>query len=419
MTYVRFAMSTSNRLIARNSHAALFLGRCSLLLLPLASYTSIPGVVAAFEGARAEGDPVQDRKDAAKADLERSKRFEAIQALPAANRAKELLKIVRDGEEVDVLYAAPMLIDNEELKGEALDVLTSRLKTVSEYSRRAIINRMRFAKRDERYAAIARQALEDIARGEKQDIEAEQAVGLVGDAASLLLKSGMQESDTDLLRSAVHAFPDSFAVWIVLAKHGLAGAEECKIARKVYEDKENLPALRVGAAVACAGDEQARQFVLREVRVFLEEFGSRSLEDLFPSGWQDEAAQRLFGRLRRDRVLVALLVALDSPEAQDLTFKYLWSPNLEIRNVVHLVVAQKWPDRLLDTTGADPSDEAKQLVGLAVHFHPQLRSVVEGRIPKAEFDKRLQAAKAIIERPVYGEAERLVIEWEGGQRTVP
>lgn len=203
--------------------------------------------------------------------------------------------------------------------------------------------------------------------------------------------------DEVLFRRAVIERPSSYGLWLALGRRGPLPTKHGNLARAVMQD-ERIPYLaRVAAAGACAQiDARCAKLALGEIRIFLEEYGAR---DMSPNTLAHIGDGHISGSLLEENErytdtvwVLGNLLNLDQADAEQLTLKYLMSPDPKIRRTLAVVAARRWPKQFLAETNVDvypqyEPQEYEMFLALIAYLHPELKAVIEARIQKSMINK--------------------------------
>lgn len=221
-------------------------------------------------------------------------------------------------------------------------------------------------------------------------------------------------ADGKLFRAALRVYPEAHIAWVAAYKLRAMDVEMQELARSVYTDDARNNVVRVAAAIALQDeDKQAGSFALAAVRAYLEEFGGRSAEDLFPPNIYkaDIQMRASYYRMVEERILVALLGFLKGDDSRELILSYLNSPNKAVGEFVRLVAARRWPDEVKARLEKITPDARVRLLATIefLHLGSELPAPPEG-LTSEEWN----AIKKEIQRNLFrpqAEDSRLALEW--------
>lgn len=320
--------------------------------------------------------------DRAVSSHDRLQAYYALLDRDGPERREGLIDVLRKADEAYAVMAATTLIDQGDESVTLQEVLRERIiewPTFQGGALRAIDN----VGRPKSLLCIPRAILQELVRRGRPAARQGESMTSVDVAAKLLATSGEVE-DRELFRRAVHVDPSSHGLWFGLARGGQLETEEVEFAQSVMRGDSYALLSRVAAATALAfEDARAKQFVVEQLRQFLQEFAPKNIllhvmvrryvDAPVAQGEMDEML-----RYRRDVGILQALLFLDEVTAKALTFDYLRSTDVGIRMTLGLVAAKRWPEELLGVErGTFPEGEPGEfdrLLAAIVFYHPNLRT---------------------------------------------
>lgn len=320
------------------------------------------------------------------------------------------IDVVRSGDEAVASEAAIYLVQpTTPTSAEAVGVIAERIVEWRDYTQRGLLQQIQWNRENKGLMDIPRAVLLGlIARGEAPTTDEGSQTTAIDLSAWILAKS-TDPKDDELLRRAVAIAPKSRDLWLCLFQRRALTDAEYALARTAYKDGTTRLVARVAAAVAVAlRDDEALDYALRSITDLLAEFGNLGLDSIGPNFDNERTAVRNH-RMREDLVAVAMLMFLDEPRSEEITFKWVNARNPYVSSVVGLVAARRWPERFLrEVHDAGPERDRALLLATVVHFHPEFSSKVAERIPENELRTALESVR---QNAAAGEADRLVLGW--------
>lgn len=328
----------------------------------------------------------------------------------SGNRDAVSVDVVRYGDEAVASEAAIHLVQpTTPMNAEAAGVIAKRMVEWRDYTQRSLLQQIASSADNRHLMIIPRALLESmIVRGEPPTTDLGSQTTAVDLAAWILAKSN-DPKDDDLLRRAVANAPHSRDLWVCLLQRRALTDGENALARRVYKDGAVPLVARVAAAVAVAGkDKEAFDFAMQSINGLLAEFGDLGLDSIGPS-YNDERIAIRHHRMKEDLVAVAMLIFIDDPRAEEMTFRWVNSRNPYMNRVIGLVAARRWPERFLrDVRDSEFEQDYALSLAAVAYFHPEFSSQVAERIPGDELRGPLEIVR---KRAVAGEADRFVLGW--------
>lgn len=342
---------------------------------------------------------VQSVLDGSKSREERSAAYaELIRAQPD-DLKKGLLDILQNADSDFSSRAASTLLHFEDLEEETRLLIVRQIPRWVDGSRCKVLDRHSTGKNSPRLRFVPRAVLEAVVAG-NIDPPKDVIAGSV-EYAARILAFAYDPQDEALFQRALLAFPSSYSLWLALGRWGQLPPDHATLGGKVMHDDSQPYLARVAAAGALARtDPEASQFAHAEIRSFLEVFGPHDMSSpasaKFPPGtWISGTRLEEKDRYVGTKWILGNLLNLDTPEAEQLTLKYLLAPDPAIRRALALVAVRRWPQRFLEATSAETwpmyeGQEYEMLLSLIAYFHPDLRPRIEERIGGPMVEKLFQ-----------------------------
>lgn len=350
--------------------------------------------------------------DQSKPGWERRRAFEDVHKLRKEIKEHIFIRVVREADEEMSADAAVLAIrQNLQLDG-FLSAIRERFPQMMWRTRSLIVQTVADADSCVNFADIAREALIIAARsGPTVGDERKSAISTVNKGCTALFRSSKSEEDAELVKSSVRVYPEAYMGWLTLHKLNAIDKQLRAIARNVYLNEHYVDRTRMAAAVVVGDtDEEGASIAITIARTYLDEFGRRSIEELFPGGAYAHAER--YKRMSDDDILVALLGLLKTHAAEELVLEYVNSDNPIIARISGLVAARRCPRKFLEIA-EDNGFEEDFITQRAVvaHFHPELSEQARTGFSQAEFDVALNRVRSGVKDALFGEAGRIVLRW--------
>lgn len=217
------------------------------------------------------------------------------------------------------------------------------------HSRLILLQDISYAPEPRRFRLIAKNLL-NAALSEKGGTQAtqEELAALAGRASEIFCRRDDCQPK-NLVLAATEAFPTSSEIWLAAACANVFDGQGLDVAVRAYQDGRNPMRARMAAACAVARqDANARAFVLDELSAFFVKYGGASLaESIDRDVMADRDASRRYMVFRERLQTLEVLRCLDGEFASEVVFAQLVTKNERIREVLTLVAAMRWPNRLL------------------------------------------------------------------------
>jgi hypothetical protein len=304
--------------------------------------------------------------------------YEELTSRDAKERAEAVHALLAVADETIAAMAARSLVQDR--NPDAAQAISSRIVKWSEPNQLAVLQELQNLGIDDASMQIPREVLREKAAQKNSDEKLARLSAL--DVAAMLLANSSIASDRSLLTTAVRAHPNSRGLWLALATQDTIEPSESALAESVYKNAELPPLIRAAAATALATKNQdAATFVVNEISTFLTRFANQSLEVMVAQAYSSKEAKESIIYYRQQVRLLGMLRFLRIPASELLTLKNLSAQNQEIRMILGLVTAIRWPERLLrENEGAFSNSEYESLLVAISLLHPPQTTLVETRI---------------------------------------
>jgi len=304
--------------------------------------------------------------------------YEELASRDAKERAEAFRALLASADETIAAMAARSLL--QERSQDVAKAISSRIATWSEPNQLAVLQELQNIGIDDSSLQIPREVVSERAARKNSDKKSAPLTAL--DIAAVLMANSPSPADRSLLANAVRANPYSRGLWLAIAAQDTIEPGDLALADSVYKNAEVPALIRVAAATALAGKNQdAAAFVTNEISTFLSRFSNISLEALVAEAYSSKEAKENILNYRQQVRLLGMLRFLRIPATESLTLKYLNAQNQEIRMILGLVTAMRWPERLLRANeGAFSNSEYESLLVAISLLHPAQTTLVETRI---------------------------------------
>jgi hypothetical protein len=275
----------------------------------------------------------------------------------------------------------------QERSEDVAKAISSRIATWSEPNQLAVLQELQNIGIDDSSIQIPREVVS--ARAAQKNSDKTSAALTALDVAAVLLANSTSPADRSLLANAVRAHPYSRGLWLAIAVQDSIEPGDLALADSVYKNAEVPALIRVAAATALASkNPDAAAFVTNEITTFLSRFSNQSLEALVAEAYSSKEAKESILNYRQQVRLLGVLRFLRIPSAESLTLKYLNAQNQEIRMILGLVTAMRWPERLLRANeGAFSNSEYESLLVAISLLHPAQTTLVETKVGSSRFSE--------------------------------
>jgi hypothetical protein len=255
---------------------------------------------------------------------------------------------------------------------------------------------------------LARTTVEDPTQAMADDPSPDFAAAAPAGLAAILLSTGQDKSDSQLILDLAEVRPRLWGVWMAVAHTGILDGRRARVAAAVYRDPTVPLPVRVAAASALGrADPRAAAFAADQVDSFLARFADLDLPSMLRAAraaTPESDAYRQYWRLILDFHMAATLLVLDDYAAAPLATRFLKANNQDVRNLCGIVVARRWPDQLMKSgRGAFSEREFGALLALIAQNHPEQTTAAAALVPdglaKASSDLRTLGLGALFNRP--------------------
>ena len=304
--------------------------------------------------------------------------YEELTSRDPKERAEAFRALTASADETMAAMAARSLLQDR--SPDSATVISARITKWSEPNQLAVLQELQNLGVDDSSIQIPREVLRE--KGAQKNADKKSAALTALDVAAVLMANSPSPADRSLLANAVRAHPYSRGLWLAIAAQDTIEPGDLALAESVYKNAEVPGLIRAAAATAVANKNQdAAAFVLNEISTFLTRFSNRSLEAMVVEAYSSKEAKESIIYYRQQVRLLGMLRFLRIPASESLTLKHLSAQNQEIRMILGLVTAMRWPERLLRANeGAFSNSEYESLLVAVSLLHPLQTSPVEAKV---------------------------------------